>query len=366
MKIINQIDVNNKNVLIRIDGDVPIENGVVIDDERLQASVPTLRYLIENNAKITIIGHIGRPNGKEVSELKMRPVEDKLIELLGTHQNWQILENLRFNLGEEENDPEFSKLLSTGQDLFIQDAFATCHRAHASTVGVAKLLPTYAGFSVQREVENLSKILESSDGFTIIIGGKKAETKLPVIKNLSQKCENFLLGGVVANTFLAACDYYLGKSLIEKEVLKEAREIIKNLDDQIKLPQDLVFSESLEKEENLKTLALDNLLDIDNSSAVDVGIKTIKEFAQIIADSKTIFFNGNMGISEIEEFSHGTLAITKAIVDSPAKKYAGGGDTTSFIRQHNLEDKFDFLSIGGGATLEFLAGKTLPGLEVLG
>ncbi|MCL5407389.1 MAG: phosphoglycerate kinase [Patescibacteria group bacterium] len=370
MKNIQDIQVNNKNVLARIDADVPIEDGVVLDDKRLQASVPTLKYLLENGAKVTIIGHIGRPKGKEITELKIRPVEDKLIELLGTHLNWQILENLRFNAGEEENDPEFAKLLVTGQDLFVQDAFAVCHRAHASTVGIAKLLPTYAGLSVQREVGGLQKILKSpKEGFTIIIGGKKAEDKLPVITNLFEKAENFLIGGVVANTFLAAKGVKLGKSLIESQVLGQAKEILAKFEHDPKkkllLPVDLVFSKSIEEPLELRYENIADLNHLDNYFACDLGEETTANFVVAIKNSKTIFWNGNMGISEVEKFRKSTWRVAEAIANNDGQKYAGGGDTTSFIRQLGLAENFDFLSIGGGATLEFLSGKTLPGLEVL-
>ena len=323
MKKIQEIKVENKNVLVRIDSDVPVKDEQVTDDERLQASIPTLKYLLENGAKVTIIGHIGRPNSEEVTELKMRPVEDKLIELLGTHLNWQILENLRFNAGEEENNPEFTEHLIAGQDLFVQDAFATCHRNHASTVGVAKLLPSYAGMSVQKEVENLSKILESPvRPFIVIVGGAKIEDKKPVIDGLLPIADKILVGGVVAN-------------VLQKEKEQLSPKIVLPIDGLPKL------------------------------TGFDIGPKTIALFKKIIESAKTIFWAGTMGKYENPEYSIGSKEIAEAIVASHAKKFAGGGDTTSFIRQNNLQDKFDFLSTGGGATLEYLSGKKLPGLEVL-
>lgn len=365
----NKSQFKDKNVLVRVDSDVVIKDGQVLDDERLQASIPTIKYLLENGAKVTIIGHLGRPKGKEVAELKMRPIEDKFIEFLGTHQNWQILENLRFNAGEEENDPQFVKQLVTGQDFFVQDAFATCHREHASIVGVAGFLPSFAGFSVIKEAENLDRILESpSDGFTIIIGGKKALDKLPVIENLMSKAENFLIGGVVADTFLAAEGYSLGKSLVEKEVFDATKAIKDKFSKNKKnllLPDDLVFSKSIEKSEETKTLPIDNLEDIADFYAVDIGPKTSDKYCRIIKDSKTIFWNGNMGVTEVDDFDRGTMKIAEAIANSSAKKYAGGGDTTAFIRLAGIAQNFDFISTAGGATLEYLAGKKLPGLEVL-
>lgn len=323
MKKITEAEIKDKNVLLRLDADVPIEEGVILDAERLEVSIPILKYLLENGAKVTIIGHIGRPGGKKVEKLKMRPVEDKLIELLGTHQNWQILENLRFNSGEEENNPEFVKQLAAGQDIFIQDAFATCHRAHASTVGVAKLLPSYAGFSVQKEVEKLTELLENPKRpFVVIVGGAKIEDKKPVINNLLDKADKILAGGVVAN-----------------KLQREKKQLSKKI-----------------------VLPIDGVPDIEG---LDIGPRTITIFKELIAGAKTIFWVGPMGQYENPKYAAGTKEIAQAIIKSPAKKYAGGGDTTAFIRKYNLEDKFDFLSTGGGATLEFLSGKKLPGLEVL-
>lgn len=370
MKKIQTTQVKDKNVLVRIDADVLADDGTIKDDSRIQASIPTLKHLLENGAKVTIMGHIGRPKGKEIPELKIRPVEDKLIELLGTHNNWQILENLRFDLGEEKNDPEFAKQLVTGQDIFIQDAFATAHRAHASTVGVAKLLPSYAGMSVQREVTGLKQILASpKDSFLIIIGGKKIEDKLPIIENLYDKAQTFLIGGAVADTFLTGMDIDLGKSTVDLNFLEKTRAIIKKFDStpskKLLLPSDLLFSRSAEKPVDIKELAVTNIKAIDDMMGVDIGAETVANYKFEIKNAKTILWNGNMGVSEVSEFSKGTWAIAEAIGNSNAKKYAGGGDTSAFIRRVGLADNFDFISNAGGATLEYLAGKTLPGLAVL-
>ena len=366
----NEDRIKGKNVLVRIDADVPIEDGLVADDERIKASVPTIEYLLQRGAKVTIIGHIGRPEGREVSELKMRPVEDKLIELLGGHTNWQILENLRFDPGEEKNDSGFAEQLATGQDVFVQDAFATCHREHASTVGAAKLLPSFAGFAVQKEIEGLDKILKSSEsGFTIIIGGKKVEDKLPIIANLFEKAENFLIGGVIANTFLTVKGFRLGMSIVENKVLDQAREILKKFEKnpakKLLLPVDLIFSKSIDQASEIRHESIEDLNDIDNFFAVDIGAETTANFLITIKNSQTIFWNGNMGVTEVEEFRKGTWKIAEAIGNATARKYAGGGDTATFIHQIGLENNFDFISNAGGATLDYLAGKKLPGLETL-
>lgn len=390
MKKIQEAEIKDKNVLVRIDTDVPMSekwtdgNSLeIVDDERLRASIPTIRFLLEKEAaKIYIIGHLGRPQGEDFS-LSLWPVANKIAELLGyqkrfakPEQNYVldekivILENLRFNPGEEKNDPEFSKVLAEGKDFFVQDAFATCHRSHASTVGVARLLPSYAGMAVQKEVENLSQIIASPiEGCTIIIGGKKTQDKLPVIANLFDKAENFLIGGVVANTFLAAKKIKLGKSLVETEVLSDAREILKKFEDnpskKLLLPVDLIFSKSIQKADSMEQVNLDDIDGIDDFFAVDIGAETTANFMVTIKNSKTIFWNGNLGISEVDEFRKNTWHVAEAIANCDAKKYAGGGDTSSFIRKVGLENNFDFISNGGGATLEFLAGKKLPGLEVL-
>ncbi len=371
MKAIQTAPVKGKNILLRMDLDV-VEDGFIKDDRRLRASIPTIKYLQEKGSKlITIIGHIGQPHGKVVDGYKIKPVEKRLTELLGSHDGWKMLENLRFDIREEENDSEFAKQLLVGQDLFVQDAFATTHRAHASTVGVAKLLPAYAGMSVQHEVEGLSQILKSpKDGFAIIIGGKKAKDKLLVIENLFDKAEIFIVGGVVASTFLAGKGLALGQSLIEKELLSDTKKIIKEFQNhpskKLLLPSDLLFSKSVEQPVETEELDVKQTKKIDDLIGVDIGAETIANYKFEIKNAKTIFWNGNMGVSEVPEFSKGTWAIAEAVGNSEAKKYAGGGDTSAFIHRVGLADNFDFISNAGGATLEYLAGKTLPGLEILG
>ncbi len=371
MKKVQQAKIKGKNILLRIDADVPITDGKVTDSERLSASVPTIKYLLENGARqVTIMGHLGRPMGQTVNHLKMLPVEKKLVELIGTHDYWNILENLRFNAGEEKNDLAFAKRLAAGQDIFVQDAFATCHRAHASTVGVAKLLPSYAGMSVQHEVEGLSQILSSpKKGLMIIIGGKKAEDKLPVIENLFDRGEVFIIGGVVASTFLVGRGYQLGRSLIEGKVLPYTKKIIEKFkrdpSKKLFLPTDLLFSESLEKPVGTKEINIKSTQEINGLMGVDIGVETTANYQYEIKKAKTIFWNGNMGVSEVPAFSRGTWAIAEAIANSGAQKYAGGGDTSAFVRKVGLAANFDFISNAGGASLEYLAGKKLPGLKVL-
>lgn len=373
MKKIQSVDVKNKNVLIRIDTDLPIKDGKTLSDCRLRASLPTLKYLLENGAKVTIIGHIGRPKGKEVGDLKMRPVEDKLIELLGTHQNWQILENLRFNKGEEGNDPELAKQLAASQDLFVQDAFATCHREHASTSAITKILPSYAGMSIQKEVEKLTPILaDIQKPFTVILGGAKISDKLPLLKNLSSRAQNFLIGGAIGSTFLAARRHFLGKSLVEENAFREANIIWQNIMDDpnrnIYLPLDIVFSKYLENPAEVQIIKSKDLLspNFTDLLAVDIGPETIESYKKVIKNSKTIFWNGGMGVAEVPEFAKGTNEIAKTIFELNIPAVIGGGDTVAAVEALNLEVPDNvFLSTGGGATLEFLSGKELPGLKAL-
>lgn len=387
MKIIQDADIKDKKVLLRTDFNVPMEGEKIVDDLRIREALPTIKLLLEKGAsQIIIITHLGRPNGHE-DEFCLWPIANRLMELLNIQgkyydcpqndyrisENILMLENLRFDAGEEENDIESAKHLASLGDIFVQDAFGTCHRAHASTVGVAEILPSYAGLLVQKEVDILGKLIAGhTPSYTVILGGAKTADKLPVIKNLLSRADNFLIGGALADTFLAARGHHLGKSLIEKDSFQEANLLRQNILDEaqknIFLPTDLVISKSIEKNEDLKVVEIGEFLQpkFEEYSAVDIGPKTRAIYAQATARAKMIFWNGNMGISEIVEFSNGTKAIAEAIAKSSAKKYAGGGDTTAFIRQNHFEDKFDFLSTGGGATLEFLSGKVLPGLKVLG
>ncbi len=375
---------------MRIDTDVPMakewtdgNTREIIDDERLKASIPTIKYLLEKGAQqITIMGHFGQPEGIDF-KYSLWPVANRISSLLDYKNEFFkpqinytlderiiIYENMRFDPREEKDDPTLAQELAKGQDIFVQDAFATAHRAHASTVGVAKLLPSYAGMSVQNEVEGLNKILDSPiAGFTIIIGGAKAEDKLPLIENLFDKAEVFIIGGVTGSTFLKGEGHNLGKSLIGKKVLDDTHKIFQKFaadsSKKLLLPVDLVFSKSVEEPIEKQELSINHLENLDDYSAVDIGEETIANFLYEIKKSKTIFWNGNMGVSEVEEFRKGTWAIAEAIGNTSAKKFAGGGDTSAFIRKVGLSDNFDFISTAGGATLEYLAGEKLPGLQVL-
>lgn len=389
MKIMNKIqdaNVKNKRVLVRVGFDVPLEAGKVVSDIRIRAVLPTLDLIIKKGAKeIILITHLGRPKNHEM-ECCLYPVANKLSEILksdakfnDSKEEYQItgkiklLENLRFNKGEEENSPEFSKVLASMADIYVNDAFSVIHRDHASITGVAKLLPSYGGLQVQKEVENLTKLETAKEkSFTVILGGAKIADKLPIIKNLTSRAQNFLIGGAIASTFLAARRHYLGKSLIESDDFREAniiwQQIMDEPDRNIYLPVDLVISRSLEKSVDQKEIDVSALLKpdvIEEYTVVDIGPKTREKYAKVIEQSKTIFWNGNMGVSEVDEFAEGTKSIADAVANSPAFSVVGGGDTVGFLENAGLIDKVSFASTGGGATLEFISGQELPGLKVL-
>lgn len=395
MNTIQQAQIEGKKVLLRLDLNVPIENGKILGDKRIREAIPTIQYLLDKNAiQVIIITHLGKPDGKKDFKYSLWPIANKLAELLSLDANFNnpqdeyklsdpstslgagkisMLENLRFNPGEEENDPEFAKELSSHADIFVNDAFGTCHRAHASTSEVAAVLPSYAGLLIQKEIENLEKLLNDKEKpFTVILGGAKIADKLPVIKNLMSRTDNFLMGGAIANTFLAARRHHMGKSLVEPEAYKDASLIWQRIMDEtnrnIYLPKDILMSLSQEQAKEVEEVDVEKLLqpDYNDFYAVDIGPNTIEEYQRVIKDSKTIFWNGNMGISEVEEFSNGTESIAEAVANSEAQVVIGGGDTVAAVESLNIKNDNIFLSTGGGATLEFLAGKQLPGLKVLG
>lgn len=389
MHTIQQAKIENKKVLLRLDLNVPIDNGIISGDKRIREAVPTIQYILDHEAsEITIITHLGKPKGEKDDKYSLWPVANKLAELLSINKNFNgpadkyrlsekilMLENLRFNPGEEKNDPVFAKNLASYGDIFINDAFGTMHRAHASTSQVAVVLPSYAGLLVQKEVDHLEKILNTKEEpFTIILGGAKIADKLPVIKNLISRADNFLIGGAIANTFLAARRHHMGKSLVEEDAYREAnicwQMIMDEPDKNIYLPVDLTVSLSEKRPDQVRIIKVSELLnfnqELEEYQTVDIGPKTAEKYAEVISKSKVIFWNGNMGISEVKDFADGTINIAKAISGSGAQIIVGGGDTVAAVEATGVKSKANlFLSTGGGATLEFLAGKELPGLKVL-
>lgn len=388
-RIMNKIQdtvIKDKKVLLRVDFNVPIKDGEIEGDKRIREALPTIKFLIDGGAsRVTIVSHLGKPDGKKDNKYSLLPVANRLAKLLKIDVEFKnfaddykisdkimLLENVRFDTGEEANETKFAKTLVADNDLFVQDAFGTCHRAHASTSKVAEQLPAYAGLLVQKEVENLDKILGHVEKpFTIILGGAKIADKLPVVKNLMDKADNFLMGGAIANTFLAARRHYLGKSLVEPDEFRNANIVWQRLMDDpeknLYLPTDSSMSLSIKQPEGFQIVKISQLLEpnFEEFASVDIGPETIIDYEEIIKKSKTVFWNGNMGISEIKDFSTGTVAIAKAISEFDGSAVIGGGDTVTAVEKFEKKNGNVFLSTGGGATLEYLAGKTLPGLEVL-
>jgi phosphoglycerate kinase len=396
--ILNKIqdaEIKDKKVLLRVDFNVPVKwltadgsqpTAEIEGDKRIREAIPTIKFLIDGGVqKITIMSHLGKPDGKKDNKYSLLPVANRLAKLLKIDFEFKdfadfyklndsitLLENLRFNPGEEENDSKFAKILASDNDIFVQDAFGTCHRAHASTSMVAELLPAYAGLLVQKEVESLDKILVHAEKpFTIILGGAKIGDKLPVVKNLMDKTDNFLMGGAIANTFLAARRHYLGKSLVEPDEFRNANIVWQRLmddpDKSLFLPKDLIVSLSIKQPEGFKIVKVSQLLEpnFEEFASVDIGPETVENYIDVIKKSKTIFWNGNMGISEVKEFSTGTIGIAKAISEFDGSAVIGGGDTVTAVEKFEKKNDNVFLSTGGGATLEYLAGKILPGLKAL-
>ena len=378
------LDLAGKRVLIRQDLNVPIKDGKVTSDIRIQASVPTIKIALDSGACVMVMSHLGRPVEGEYNEnFSLKPVAERLSELLGQpvrlEKDWLdgidikpgqvvLCENVRFNKGEKKNNPELGKKMAALCDIFVMDAFGTAHRAQASTHAVAQFAPVAcAGPLLAKELEALGKALETPDRpLVAIVGGSKVSTKLTVLKSLSEKVDQLIVGGGIANTFIAAEGYPVGKSLYEADLIEEAKRLIadakKNGSD-IPIPVDVVcakeFSESAEA--SIKQVA-----DVTGDDLIlDIGPETAKQYAEIVKKAGTIVWNGPVGVFEIDQFGEGTKALAQAIAESPAFSIAGGGDTLAAINKYQIEDKISYTSTGGGAFLEFLEGKELPAVAIL-
>jgi 3-phosphoglycerate kinase len=387
VKSIKDIDLKNKKIFLRVDYNVPLKKGKILDDSRIKASLETINYLLNYPDTIFIASHLGRPQGKKNAEFSLSPIADHLAKLLNREVKFlddcvgekilkakreakvgeiYLLENLRFYEEEEKNDLNFAQELAKEIDVYVNDAFSACHRAHASIVGITQFIKEKgAGFQLLKEVENLRRVFEQPQKpVVLIIGGAKISDKLGVIKNLLPKVDKVLLGGGVVFTIFKALNYEIGKSLYEETFLKEGAALAK--EEKIVLPFDvLIASEISENAHYYNTPVTEMRKDY---YGVDIGKETIAHYVKIISEAKTIIFCGPLGIFEIEPFACGTREIIKAIAlatEKGAFSLAGGGDTVSAINKFNLADKFSFLSMAGGATLEFLEGKELPGLKAL-
>ncbi len=378
------LDLSGKRVLIRQDLNVPVKNGQVTSDLRIQASVPTIEQALAKGAAVILLSHLGRPvEGQYDEESSLKPVAERLASLLGKpvrlEKDWLegvtiapgevvLCENVRFNLGEENNSDELGQKMAALCDVFVMDAFGTAHRAQASTHSVAKYAPiACAGPLLSNELDALGKALETpTKPLVAIVGGSKVSTKLTVLKSLSEKVDQLIVGGGIANTFIAAMGYSVGKSLYEADLIEEAQSLIadaKKAGSDIPIPVDVVcakeFSDTAEA-------TIKKVTDVEDDDLIlDIGPDTAKQYAEIIKSAGTIVWNGPVGVFEIEQFSHGTQSLSKAIAESSAFSIAGGGDTLAAIDKYGINDDISYTSTGGGAFLEFLEGKELPAVAIL-
>lgn len=387
LKTIKDFDVSGKKVLVRVDFNVPLDDqGKVADDTRIKATLPTIKYLVDKGAKVILMSHLGRPKGKVVEKLRLDDVARRLGELLGSEVKKVddcigpqvakaveelkqgevlLLENLRFHPGEEKNDPDFAKSLASLADLYVNDAFGTAHRAHASTVGVAEYLPAAAGLLMEKEIKVLGSILfDPAHPFVAVLGGAKVADKIGVLQNLVNKVDAILLGGGIANTFLKAKGLELGDSLVDDEHLEFAKKFLvvaKERDVRVELPLDLVIASS----EGNSVQVVDSGSVPANWKALDIGPRTADLYSRLIKEAKTAFWNGPMGVFEKDEFAHGSEMIAKALCEPGLISVVGGGDSLAVLEKYGLTGQVTHASTGGGASLEFLEGRELPGVAVL-
>jgi phosphoglycerate kinase len=384
-KSIVDIDVKNKRVLVRVDYNVPIKDGKVGDDTRIRAAMPTLDYLLQHGAAVILCSHLGRPKGGPDPKLSLKPVADYLAHLMGKPVAFAsdcigpvaeaaakalkpgevlLLENTRFHPEEEKNDPEMARQLASLADIYVNDAFGSAHRAHASTEGVARFLPAVAGFLMEKEIRYLGQaIADPKRPFITILGGAKISDKIGVIRNLLTKADAILIGGGMANTFFKAQGYPVGDSLVEDEALDTARQLLKDASTKIRLPVDVVIADKFEADAQSKVIPMGPVP--DGWRILDIGPQTVVAYAKVIKNAGTVVWNGPMGVFEFPRFAEGTFGVAHAVADSQAVSIVGGGDSVAAIQQSGLADKITHISTGGGASLEMLEGLDLPGVAAL-
>jgi phosphoglycerate kinase len=389
IRTVDQIDLKGKRVFIRVDFNVPQdEKGAITDDTRIRLSLPTLRFVMEAGGKAMLASHLGRPKGKRDPKYSLAPVAERLSQLLGKKVIFAkdcigeevqkqieamkegevlLLENLRFHPGEEKNDEAFSKALASLCIVYINDAFGAAHRAHASTEGITHFVKTFgAGFLMMKEIESLEKALVNPQKpYVAIMGGAKVSDKIGVIQNLLDKVTTLLVGGGMAYTFLKAKGFNVGKSLVEEDQVQFSRQLLENGKGKIKfiLPCDHLAAERMDAQAKNRIVKNEEIP--ADWICLDIGPETVKSFAEEVRSAKTIVWNGPMGVFEIEPFSHGTFAMAKAVADSSAFSIVGGGDTVAAVNKAGVADRISHISSGGGASLEFLEGRKLPGIEAL-
>jgi len=390
-KTLKDLDVKGKRVLVRCDFNVPIDdNGNITDDRRIRSSLPTINYLIENGAKVILMSHLGRPKGEAIPKYSLGPVAKRLSELLNKEvvfaqddmvvsdkvkeivSNMQekdvvLLENTRFRKEETKNEENFAKELASLGDLYVNDAFGTCHRAHASNVGISSHLPSAVGFLVEKEITVMGEALEKPERpFVAILGGAKVSDKIGVIENLLNKVDSILIGGGMAYTFLKAQGHEIGTSIVEEDKLELASDLMKKAEEKnvkLLLPVDIVVAKEFKNDTEFKTVSIDSIP--PDMMGMDIGEKTIEAFSNEIKNAKTVIWNGPLGVFEMENFKKGTEAIAKIMSEIDATTIVGGGDSASAVEKAGFASKMTHISTGGGASLEFLEGKVLPGIAAI-
>lgn len=392
-KGLKDIDVKGKKVLVRVDFNVPMskENvGEITDNARIEAALPTIKYLVDQNAKVILMSHLGRPKGEAKKEFSLEPVAKELSSLLGKDVQFLdsdvvvddsvkenvdalkdgeivLLQNTRYRAEETKNGEDFAKELASLGDVFVNDAFGTSHRAHASNVGVSSILPSALGFLVEKEIDVMGQALENPERpFVAILGGAKVSDKIGVIENLLDKVDSILIGGGMAFTFLKAEGKEIGKSLLEEDKIELAKELIEKAKEKgvkLLLPTDVVIADKMEEDADISTVSVDDIP--EDKAGFDIGPDSVKLFDEELKNAKTVVWNGPMGVFEIEKFSKGTYDIAKALSESDAITIIGGGDSASAVEKAGYKDKVSHVSTGGGASLEFLEGKELPGVAAI-
>jgi phosphoglycerate kinase len=383
---VRDLDLRGKRVLVRVDFNVPVKDGEVTDDTRIRRALPTIRHLLDGGARPALISHLGRPKGEPDPKYAMDPVAGKLEELLGApvekldtavgpeveealnESNGEgsvvLLENSRFYPGETKNAPEFSEQLAAPFDLYVDDAFGAAHRAHATTVGVAELLPAAAGLLMEEEIDNLNKVLRDPERpFVAILGGAKVSDKVAVIESLLEVADTLLIGGAMCFTFFKAQGYEIGESLVEDDYLEEAERLMAEAGERLVLPVDVVVAEEIEENADARVVRVEEIP--SDMMGLDIGLETVEKFGGYITEARTIFWNGPMGVFEIDAFAKGTEGIARGVAKGEAISIVGGGDSVAAVRKLGLEKEMGFISTGGGASLEYVEGKELPGVAVL-
>lgn len=387
-KSIRDVELAGKRVFCRVDFNVPMQDGVITDDTRIRAAVPTIRFMVDAGAKVILASHFGRPKGQVVEEMRLTPVAAHLSGLLGKQVtklddsagaevkeavermeqgDVLLLENVRFHAGEEKNDPELAKSFAELADLFVNDAFGTAHRAHASTAGIAQYIPAVAGLLMEKEIRFMGGALSNPERpFTAIVGGAKVKDKIAVIENLLTKVDNLIIGGGMANTFLKAQGYAIGSSLCEDDKLELARTLMEQAKErgvQLLMPIDVVVADRFAADAQKQIVSIDAIP--DGWMALDIGPKTVEVYHRVIVESKTVVWNGPMGVFEMDAFAQGTIGVAVAMKECSGTTIIGGGDSVAAVEKAGVAEQMTHISTGGGASLEFMEGKELPGVAVL-